>query len=131
MLQLYPQVKVKGQSFKTSKKYAVPSQAMSLAEILRRFVRREQLPVSKEGIYTTSMGDLEKIAREDIFDQHERVAELKVNIAKAEKRMKDADEKRIADEIARQAAESIRNAASAQGQAATSANGSGDSAANV
>lgn len=125
MIQLYPQVKVKRQSFKLSKKHAIPSQSMSLAEILRRFVRREQLPVSKDGMYSTQLGDLEKIAREDIFDQHERSKELKSNIKKAEKRMKDANEKRIADEVARQAAESLRNSTSTPAETATSTSGSG------
>jgi len=122
-IELYPKVVVKGQSFKTSIKHAIPSQSMSLAEILRRFVRREQLPVSKEGIYTTQMGDLEKIAREDIFDQRERFEALSDRIKKAEKRTKDAADKRIADEVARQAAESVRNATSTSAQAAPPENG--------
>lgn len=91
-LVLYSPVKVTGQSFKGCKEHTVPMQSMSLKEIITRFVRREALPVMKEGTYQTQMGDLEKLAKEDITVQMDRVEELKANIAKGEKRMKEKAE---------------------------------------
>jgi len=102
---LYPKRVRPMKSFKDSKIHTVPSQAMTLKEILTRFVRREKLPVMREGIYETRMGDLEKLSREDITVQMERAEELKTNISKAQKRMKDAEQKRIDAEIKRKAEE--------------------------
>jgi len=84
-MRLYRQVKVKGQSFDGVKETAIPSQSMSLKEIIRRFVRRESLPIEKNGIYEERMGDLEKLANADITEQMERVEQLKTTIKKAKK----------------------------------------------
>lgn len=107
-MRLYPPVAVKRQSFKGEKILTIPSQSMSLHEIVRRFVRREALPLMKEGTYETRMGDLEKLSREDITVQMERVQELKSNIKHAEKRMEDEHKRKIDEEIKRQAAESLQ-----------------------
>lgn len=64
-------------SFLGCKRSVVPNQCMSLAEIIKRFVRREPLPVAKEGVYEERFGDLEKIARTDITEQMEKVVELR------------------------------------------------------
>lgn len=85
-MHLYPTVKVKGQSFNGVKEMTVPSQSMSLKEIIRRFVRRESLPISKEGFYSEQMGDLEKISNADITEQFERVEQLKQNIKTGQQR---------------------------------------------
>jgi len=84
-MRLYPKVKVIGQSFAGVKETAIPSQSMSLKEIIRRFVRRESLPIEKDGIYEERMGDLEKLANADITEKMERVEQLKSTIKKATK----------------------------------------------
>lgn len=104
-LHLYRPFERKPQSFKNSKVHTIPSQSMSLKEILQRFVRRESLPVAKEGVYSTRFGDLEKLSREDISVQMDRVNEIKENISKADKRMKENEQKRVQAEIERKAAE--------------------------
>lgn len=69
---------------------------MSLREIVKRFVRREPLPVSHEGQYEDRFGDLEKLKNADITEQFDRVEELKQQIAAFEKREKQRAEKRNA-----------------------------------
>lgn len=86
---LYPNARpVERESFVGQKTMTIPSQSMTLKEIIRRFVRRESLPVEKQGIYQEGLGDLEKIATEDIHDQMERVANIKNEIAKETARRK-------------------------------------------
>lgn len=107
----YRTVAVKRQSFKLEKRITVPQQSMTLHEIIRRFVRREQLPVLKEGTYETRMGDLEKLAKEDISVQMERVEEIRKNIDEGTKRLKakeDEDVKRAIEEKARKATEPVQ-----------------------
>lgn len=76
-LRLYPPVERKGQSFADEKTMAIPSQSMSLKEIIQRFVRRESLPVMRDGVYIEGLGDLEKMAHEDMTYTDERIADLK------------------------------------------------------
>lgn len=95
-MRLYKKVLVKGQSFKGVKNVVIPSQSMSLKEIIIRFTRREALPIEKQGMYEDRMGDLEKISREDILERHERAAELKKSIQKAEKQKANAEAARKA-----------------------------------
>lgn len=85
-LVLYPDVKVYSKSYKGVKKVTVPSQSMSLHEILRRFTRKEALPIEKDGVYETRFGDLEKLGREDMTVQHEKVEEIKIAVDKHNKR---------------------------------------------
>ena len=94
---LYPPVRKVGTSFIGVKRQTVPKQSLSLREILRRFVRREPLPVSKEGVYEERFGDLEKMAQMDIFDKFEKVEWLKAQIAMYEKRESDNKLKADAD----------------------------------
>lgn len=98
-VRLYPVVKVRGQSFKGVKSCVVPRQSMSLREIVQRFVRRESLPISKEGYYEDRFGDLEKIARMDITEQMERVAKLKEQIAAFNVREKERKAKEAKDAV--------------------------------
>lgn len=77
---LYPSRKVVGQDYTNVKKIVVPNQSMTLKEILRRFVRRESLPVEKQGIYAEGFGDLEKMMHEDFTVQEERINELKKRV---------------------------------------------------
>lgn len=76
-IRLYPDVKVQRQSFKGTKRLTVPNQSMSLREILRRFVKREALPVMREGVYEDRMEDLEKLAKADPVIQMEKAQEWK------------------------------------------------------
>jgi len=95
MMHLYPTVVVKGQSFKDCKSMVMPSQSMSLQEIIQRFTRRESLPIEHEGVYIENMGDLEKIAREDVTQRHERAEHVAELIKKAKK--KQADTLKVAE----------------------------------
>lgn len=89
-MHLYPKVERKARDFKGVKEVAVPSQSMSLREIIKRFVRGESIPAKKEGFYEDRMGDLEKLANADITVQLERAEEIRQGIAKADKRRKEA-----------------------------------------
>lgn len=91
-LRLYPTVKVTGQDFSKVKKVTVPAQALTLKEILKRFVRRESVAVERDGMYADHLGDLEKMQHEDITVRMERAQELKQNIEKAKARMKKKEE---------------------------------------
>lgn len=61
----------------TDKKIVVPDMALSLEEILDRFVRGEAVEVGKEPEYDDGDEDLEKIARMDLVDRAEYVEKLK------------------------------------------------------
>lgn len=101
-MHLYRPVVVKGQSFAGVKKHVIPSQSMTLREIIKRFLRKESLPIEKEGFYEERFGDLEKISKEDVVVQHERAADLKEKIEKAARRMKvKEDLKKHEEEIER------------------------------
>lgn len=84
MLRLYPEVKVKRQSFVGHKVHTIPSQCMTLRDIIIRFTRKESLPVEKQGVYIDNMGDLEKAQHEDLTVKHERAELLRQKIAKGE-----------------------------------------------
>jgi len=92
-VRLYPNVVVKGQSFVDVKRTVIPKQNMSLREIVKRFVRREPLPVSHEGLYEERFGDLEKLAKADIVIQMEEVERIKAQIASFEKKYQEQQEK--------------------------------------
>lgn len=87
MLHLYNSHPRKGQSFEGVKEIVKPNQSMALAEILRRFIKRESLPAMKEGIYVEGQGDLEKMSKEDIYTRHEMVSEQKKKVAKIKKEL--------------------------------------------
>lgn len=74
---LYPKVQSKVIDFSKSKNVTVPNQSMSLQEIIRRFTRKESLPIEKEGTYEDRFGDLEKLSRQDITVRLERAGEIK------------------------------------------------------
>lgn len=108
---LYPKRPIKGQSFKGVKRQTLPNQSMSLQEIIKRFVKRESLPVVKDAVYEDRYDyDLEKLAKEDITVQHEVISTLKERIKAyeaeidADNASKAAKQKAIEDEkIAQQA----------------------------
>lgn len=113
-LRLYPKVKVKRQSFIGAKKFVLPSQSMTLREIILRFTRRESLPVEKQGVYHEGLGDLEKAQNEDITVRMERVSQLRSAIKKAEQKAAD-------DEAAKKALESAPPAPAPSGAVTGSA----------
>lgn len=78
-----------GQSFVGIKRCTVPNQSLSLREILKRFVRREPLPLHREGSFEERFGDLEKVARADITVQMEEAEKLRSAIAGYNKRVRD------------------------------------------
>jgi len=80
-LALYsPRPNSPGQSFKGDKRHTVPSQSLSLREILRRYVRRQPLPTSNDVQYDTRFGDIEKMAKLDITEQKEIAKDLRAKI---------------------------------------------------
>lgn len=79
-----PRVEVRGQSFKGVKRSVVPNQSMSLREIVTRFIKKESLPISKEGIYSEVHGDLEKIQHEDFTEKMDRINDLKSKVKKGQ-----------------------------------------------
>lgn len=92
MIRLYPKVVVKAQSFKGVPKIVVPNQSMSLQEILKRFIKRESLPVARQGVYEERFGDLEKLDKADITEKMDRIEQLKSDIAAFNKREKERAE---------------------------------------
>lgn len=70
-------MKVARQSFIGQKNNVIPNQSMTLQEIVRRFIRKESLPIQKEGVYAEDLGDLENMQREDIVDRMEMAREFK------------------------------------------------------
>lgn len=66
----------KGVDFSNCVKQTVPNQAMSLKEIINRFVRRQSVPVEHEGSYHDRFDtDLEKLShyKTDIIDKEDFV----------------------------------------------------------
>lgn len=87
------------QSFEGVKRVTVPGQSMSLREIVRRYVRREAMPVGvTEGVYETRFGDLEKISKMDLVEQHEHIQSLKDAIKAFEVRSEKEENERKASE---------------------------------
>lgn len=56
----------------------IPNQSMTLQEIIKRFVRKESLPIMKEGTYNEDYEyDLEKLVHADITERHDVINHLK------------------------------------------------------
>jgi len=94
-LVLYPKSRAKGLDLSKEKRVVIPNQSMTLEEIIKRFTRREALPIEKNGMYESRFGDLEKLSREDITVRHEMAQTLNA--------WRTAGEKRLHDERAREA----------------------------
>lgn len=95
---LYPSVtRYKRKEIKWDKKITVPHQSMSLQEIIRRFTKKEALPLEKDGVYEDRFGDLEKLSREDITVRRERAQSLK-EWADASRKKYEENEKAQAEE---------------------------------
>lgn len=85
------------QSFAGVQSVVIPDQSMSLQEIIRRFIKKESLPIAMEGVYDDTYDyDLEKLAKADITVREEVIAELKVKVATARDKLT-ADAKAKAD----------------------------------
>lgn len=87
--------------FEGVKRVTLPNQCMSLQEMLRRFVRREPLPVERRGIYHESDYDLEKLATADRTEQDEVLAQMKLDVESKKKKLEAAKEKAAAAQKAR------------------------------
>lgn len=82
---------------------------MSLQEIIRRFVKRESLPMSKEGTYEDRYDyDLEKLAKADRTIQDEVVDDLKSQVKAADKKITDNRNAQLAKEQAVKEAELLK-----------------------
>lgn len=82
---LYPERARRGTDCSKMKRQVIPNQSMSLKEIIRRFVRREALPVTKEGIFHESDHDLEKVMTMDIVEKHELLSQVKEDVKRKKK----------------------------------------------
>lgn len=102
----YPEVARRSQSFKGQKVNTVPSQAMSLQDIIKRFIRKESLPIEKQGFYEERLGDLEKIAREDMTERADRLRYVK-DMVKRYQKEEDVRQKKKKDEEAAAAAAKV------------------------
>lgn len=108
-MRLYPKVVVEGQSFKHCKKLVTPNQSMTLQEIIRRFIKKEALPVSHEGTYEDRYDiDLEKLQHEDLTVKDEvlqvyrdKVKTLDAKVKSEEKEKQTAMQKAAADQRAK------------------------------
>lgn len=107
VVRLYPTIQVKGKSFKGIPRQTVPNQSMSLKEILRRFTRRESLPIEKQGVYEDRFIDLEKVQWMDLTEQKEYRDELEQWLHKQNKQRADAAAKQKAEVEAAAAAAAI------------------------
>lgn len=123
LVRLYPTVKVTGKSFIGVKRVTVPNQSMSLREIVQRFIRREPLPMSKEGLYEERFGDLEKLSKEDIVIQLARAKELKSQIAGFNDRQKAKADAVVAKDLADREASLLAKSARVEGAASVPASG--------
>jgi len=95
-IRLYPKVAVKGQDFTKCKVVVIPSQSMTLRDIIQRFVRGEKLPLQKDGFYDENSGDLEKFVRQDLTDQFERSRSMWAALDKAAATIRERDSKPMA-----------------------------------
>lgn len=91
---LYPTAsRYKRKAVTFGKKQTVPNQSMSLMEIIKRFTRKESLPIEKPAVYEDRFGDLEKLSREDITVKRERAQQLKTWATRGEKELRDREER--------------------------------------
>lgn len=73
---------------------------MSLRDIIKRFIRKESLPINREGFYEDRFGDLEKLANEDVVVQLDRAREIGDWLKKVDERNKKLEaEKAAADKL--------------------------------
>lgn len=98
-IHLYRSQPIAKVSFAGVQRATVPNQSMSLREIIKRFVRREPLPLMREGIYEDRFGDLEKMKHDDIVVQMENVEELKSSIDDFQKKEKAKADKAKASSV--------------------------------
>lgn len=86
-LVLYHKTPYKLRDFRGVERVTVPNQALSLRDIIKRFVRREPLPnTSVEGVYEDRFGDLEKLTKADPVVQQEFAVDLGKKLDAIDKR---------------------------------------------
>lgn len=67
----------KGQDFSNCELLTLPNQAMSLQEIISRFIRAEPLAIGKDVSFFESEDDLEKLLRLDPVDKDAYIAKMR------------------------------------------------------
>lgn len=92
-MRLYPPVKIVRQSFAGSKVCTIPNQSMTLHDIIKRFLRKESLPIEHSGVYATGFGDVEKLGNMDIVERKEYGERLGAKLKKAWKDRQDKEGK--------------------------------------
>lgn len=108
----------KGQDYRGVKVLTVPNQAMTLEEILTRFVRGEALNIGREVNYYDSDDDLEKVAKGDLTERDEFV-EKQRDIQKRWEKQEKEKAKKVAEEEREKIREQIRQEEAAKAAKAT------------
>jgi len=106
------------------KSETVPSQSMSLQEILMRFTRNEALPIGKQVSFHESEDDLEKVHAMDLVDRQEyydKLEETKKQYAKQEKAKADLAKKQARIKVEQEAREELARKARAQSESGAGA----------
>jgi len=86
MLRMYPLRPRQGQDLSKEPIVTVPNQAMTLQQIIDRFIRKESLPVGQEGVYGSELGeaqaigDLEKVGRQDFTVQDDMIRDVRSRV---------------------------------------------------
>lgn len=104
-VELYPVVARHRRMFDGVKRCTLPNQVMSLAEMLRRYVRREPLPSAKDGVYVEGDYDLEKVVKMDRVEQDEIISDLKRTNEDRKKKLTEEDTRLTEEKAAKKRAE--------------------------
>lgn len=114
---LYPTAsKYERKQITWGKKRTVPNQSMSLQEIIKRFTRKEALPLEKEVVYEDRFGDLEKLSREDITVRRERARDIKQWADKASKQYEEKQKKAAEEQKKKDEEEFVKKVKGIQGE---------------
>lgn len=77
--------------FSKSKVMTVPNQSLTLKDILKRFIRKEALPIEHQGFYETRFGDLGKVKDMDLTEQVDVIDNIKRYVSRASELLKERD----------------------------------------
>lgn len=115
-----PRTRYAGVSFKGVQSLTLPNDALTIRQIIKRFIRNQSLPIEKEGAYLDIGEDVEKIRtadfteREEFLDRHK----TKLNRIKKDLEDKEAASKKAAEEKAEADRQAIVNEVRAKGSPA-------------
>lgn len=115
-----PETRYAGLSFKDCKVLTVPNDALTIRQIIARFVRNQSLPVQKEGVYMDVGEDIEKIRKADFTEREEFLARHGEKVKSMKKKLdeKEAFDKKAAEEKAEAARQAIVEEVRAKGSPA-------------